>query len=322
MLQRAVGKLINQIPQALRGLAAQLSAAGPRLHLDPKVLAGVLAGLLGVTAAMLVPVVLGSRNPSWGHPWPLAKRLAPARTVSYETTMVAEQVKRKVYPYSIVPGGAEDLNQAKRFMADPAIKVHYASVAIAQLKQERLTTNLTGYVSYRWGEKIYWTAKKITLRAGETVFTDGTQIVRARCLNRYSALPMQPIRPHEPSEKVLDMPTEMPMTVYSFPRLPLLAPELPVPPGELTPTVPVLPVVLAPPVGKAPGGVWFPLIPIIPPIHRHPGSPPSGPVTPPVIPPVAVIPEPRYGWLLLAGFASVIVIRRLRGPAQRPKRQA
>jgi hypothetical protein len=232
--------------------------------------------------------------------------------------MVAEQVKRKVYPYSIVPGGAEDLNQAKRFMADPAIQVHYANVAISQLRQERLTTNLTGYVSYRWGEKIYWTAKKITLRAGETVFTDGTHVVRGRCLNRYSAVPMQPIRPHEPSEKVLDMPTEMPMTVYSFPRLPVLAPELPVPPGELTPTVPVLPVVLAPPIGKAPGGIWFPLIPIIPPIHRHPGSPPSGPVTPPVIPPVAVIPEPRYGWLLIAGFAVMIGIRLRRPSRPRP----
>jgi hypothetical protein len=281
--------------------------------LDPKVLAGVLFGLLSVTAGLLVPV-LASRKLPWRPALPVAKRLAPGTTVFYETTMVAGQVKRKVYPYSIVPGGADDLNQAKRFMADPAIQVHYASIAIAQLRQERLTTNLTGYVSYRWGEKIYWTAKQITLRAGETVFTDGTHIVRARCLNSYSAVPMQPIRPHEPSEKVLDMPTEMPMTVYSFPRLPVLAPELPVPPGELTPTVPVLPVVLAPPAGKTPGGIWFPLIPIIPPIHRHPGSPPSGPLPPPpVIPPVAVIPEPRYGWLLIAGFAAIIAIR-LRRP--------
>jgi len=230
--------------------------------------------------------------------------------------MVAEEVKRKVYPYSIVPGGAENVNQAKRFMADPGIKVHYANMNLTQLREERLTTNLTGYVSYRWGEKIYWTAKKITLHAGETVFTDGKNIVRGRCLNCYSALPMLPIRPHEPSEIVLDAPTEMPVTVYSFPRLPIMAAELPVPPSELTPTVPVLPVATAPPVGsvgKPPGGIWFPLIPIIPPIHHHPKHP-TNPTTPgiPLVPPVAVIPEPHYGWVLAVGFLAMMAVYRLR----------
>jgi hypothetical protein len=240
--------------------------------------------------------------------------------------MVVNQLKRKVYPYSIVPGGAEDLRQAKQSMTAPGIKEHYANVDLAQLKQVKLTENLSGYVSYRWGDKIYWTAKKITLHAGETVFTDGKNIVRGRCLNRHSALPMQPIRPHEPTEAILDVPIEMPVTVYTFPQLPLLAPVLPVPPGELTPTVPLL---TAGPstVGKtAGGGFWFPLIPIIPPIHHHhpssPGSPssptspggPSGPGTPvpPIIPPVAVVPEPRYVWVLGLGFLAMVLTVRLR----------
>jgi hypothetical protein len=276
-------------------------------------LAGVLAGLLSVAAVLLTPAIVSPSKLPWRYQAGLASRSSPNRTVSYETTMVTEQVKRKVYPYSIVPGGAENLNQAKRFMADPAIKVHYANMNLAELKQERLTTNLTGYVSYRWGEKIYWTAKKITLRAGETVFTDGAHIVRGRCLNCYSALPMLPIRPHEPSEIVLDSPVEMPVTVYSFPRLPVLAPELPVPPGELTPTVPVLPIATTPPAGKPPGGIWFPLIPIIPPIHHHPKRPTS-PTTPgvPQIPPVTVIPEPHYGWTLAAGFLAMVLTYRLR----------
>ena len=114
--------------------------------------------------------------------------------------MVVEQVKRKVYPYSIVPGGAEDLFAAKRAMSDPAIKAHYASVDLSQLKQVKLTANLSGYVSYRWGDKIYWTAKKITLRAGETGIHRRNAYRARRCLNCYSVLPMQPIRPHEPTE--------------------------------------------------------------------------------------------------------------------------
>ena len=112
--------------------------------------------------------------------------------------MVVREVKRKVYPYSIVPGGAEDVLQARHAMTEPAVKAHYANFDLSQLKQVKLAATLSGYVSYRWGDKIYWTAKKITLRAGETVFTDGTHVARGRCLNCYSALPMQPIRPTSP----------------------------------------------------------------------------------------------------------------------------
>jgi hypothetical protein len=246
--------------------------------------------------------------------------------------MVVEEVKRKVYPYSIVPGGAQDLHQAKVAMADPAIKAHYAGIDLVQLKQVKLTTNLTGYVSYRWGDKIYWTKKTLTLRAGETVFTDGTHIVRGRCLNCYSALPMLPVRPNEPSAKLMDTPVEMPVTVYSFPRLPVMAPELPIPPGELTPGVPVLPALVGSTAGKTPGGgFWFPLIPIIPPIHHHPSTPssptspgspglpgsPGGPGSPgspgsPGIPPVAVVPEPNFGWMLALGCLAMAVVYRLR----------
>jgi hypothetical protein len=230
--------------------------------------------------------------------------------------MVVEQVKRKVYPYSIVPGGAGDVREAKLAMTDPSVKTIYADVDLAHLKQVTLTENLSGYVSYRWGDHIYWTKKVLTLKAGETIFTDGTHIVRGRCLNCYSRLPMLPIRPTEPKEAVLDTPVEMPVNVYTFPKLPVMAPELPIPPGELTPAVPVF----APIVGTVAkgGGIWFPLIPIIPPIHHHPSSPPSTPgspgvppVTPPVTPPI-VVPEPQYGWLLIAGLLAMGIAHRLR----------
>jgi hypothetical protein len=274
---------------------------------------------------MLAPAIVPPPKLAW-HP---AQRLdLPSHEptlVGYETTMLEEQVNRKVYPYSIVPGGAENLLQAKRAMTDPAIKDHYADVNLSQLKEVKLATNLSGYVSYRWGEKIYWTSKPITLRAGETVFTDGQHIVRGRCLNSYSARRMLPIRPSEPTEKILDAPIEMPVMVYSFPKLPLFAPELPMPPEELTPGVPALAPAVLPTLAKVAtkGGFhWFPIIPIIPPIHHHhprspstPGSPisPTSPLVPPIVPPVAVVPEARYGWALLAGlFAIGLALRRLR----------
>jgi hypothetical protein len=279
-------------------------------------MAGVLACLLSLAAGLLTPAIVSPPRLPWHHP--SKQTIRAAAPVSYVTTMVMEQVKRKVYPYSIVPGGAEDVRQARQSMTEPAVQGHYANVDLSQLKQVKLTENLSGYVSYRWGEKIYWTAKKITLHAGETVFTDGKHIVRGRCLNCYSALPMQPIRPHEPTELAFDAPVEIPVTVYTFPLLPLFAPALPVPPGELTPVVPIIPAAVASIGGKTGGGIWFPLIPIIPPIHhRHPTSPgspgiPTGPIPPPVIPPVAVVPEPRFGWVVALGFLAMLLIHRLR----------
>lgn len=283
-------------------------------------IAAVLAGVVSVAASVLTPAVVSPPPLPWRTASNLEiRRTVPALPIRYVTTMVEQEVKRRVYPYSIVPGGAEDVRQARIAMTDPAVKAHYADVNLPGLKQVTLETNLVGYVSYRWGEKIYWTTKTLTLRAGEKVFTDGVHIVRGRCLNCYSAHPMLPTRPREPTEKAMDAPVEMPVTVYSFPKLPVLAPELPIPPGELTPVVPDIPRSLASVVGKAAGGrFWFPILPIIPPIHRHPSNPPSNPAiplvpgTPPVIPPVAIVPEPHYAWLLLAGFGVLIICRRRR----------
>lgn len=281
-------------------------------------LAGVTAGVASIAVALFVPVVVSPLAIAWRPHAKVGRRaLTP---IAYVTTMVATEVKRKVYPYSLVPGGAANVREAKIAMTEPANRVNYADMDLAQLKQVKLTANLSGYLSYRWGDKIYWTKKALTLRAGETIFTDGTHIVRGRCLNCYSARPMLPVRPNEPSAKVLDTPVEMPLTVYAFPKLPLIAPELPVPPEELTPTVPVLAPVLST-VGKtAGGGFWFPILPIIPPIHRHPKQPsppgsPQPPGSPPVIPPVAIVPEPRYGWLLLSGFLALLIYHKRRRAA-------
>lgn len=304
-----------QAPCAQKPAAPSL---GPRLW----TLAVVLVGLLGVSSSLIAAAVLTHQTLPWSGRLNLESRLASRqRPVIYETTMVLEQTARKVYPYSMVPGGALNLEEAKQAMNAPAIRANYANIDFARLKQVKLTENLSGYVSYRWGEKIYWTSKKLTLRAGETVFTDGVHLVRGRCLNCYSATPMLPIRPNEPTEKVLDTPVEMPVVAYSFPKLPVETPELPPPPGELTPIVPVLPPPTALTPGKTGGGFWFPLIPIIPPIHRHPGQPqpPSGPL-PPGTPPVVVVvtPEPNLQWLLAGLFLILMSIYGLRRPAASP----
>ena len=195
--------------------------------------------------------------------------------VIYTRTMLEERLTRKVYPYSIVPGGAETLYEAKRAMHDPATKVNYAGIDFTKLRLVKLKRNLTGYISYRSGEKIYWTSDELTLRVGETVFTDGVHLVRGRGLNVYSPDPMLPIWPNEPTEQVFDTSMELPVIAYSFPKLPVEALELPMRPEELTPAVPVFQPASPSMRGKTGGGIWFPLTPIIPPIQRHPPSIPT-----------------------------------------------
>ena len=226
--------------------------------------AALCVGVLSVLSASLaMGVIRHQRSQSRVS---LQKAVVRAnRNIVYQRSFVLEQETRKVYPYSIVPGGATSVEEAKLAMNRPDVRANYVNVNMVQLREVKLATNLAGYVSYRYGEKIYWTAKKLTLRAGETVFTDGVHIVRGRCLNCYSAVPMLPIRPTEPTEKALDTPVDVPLFAYKFPMLPVETPTLPPPLEELTPTVPILPVVTP---GTPGGGFWFPLIPIIPPIHN------------------------------------------------------
>src|ERR1700733_3454526 len=106
------------------------------LRLDLPKLAGVMIALLSLAAGLLTPAVVSPRSlPFRPHTALLFRRAIP---VSYVTSMVEQQIKRKVYPYSIVPGGAENVRQAKVSMSDPAIKDHYAGIDLTQLKQVKL----------------------------------------------------------------------------------------------------------------------------------------------------------------------------------------
>jgi hypothetical protein len=244
-------------------------------------------------------------------------RMIPA--VLTRRSVVVTEEKRKVYPYSIGAGGARTVQEAKRAMSDPAVQFHYAAFDLKNLRQVTLTSDLVGYVSYRYGDKIFWTTKKLRLKAGETVFTDGQHIARGRCLNCYSAMPMMPTRRTEPSESTLDSPVEVPLIALAFPNLPLPVAEPRILPGPHSEVAPVIPAGTGGGGGAAgghPGFGFFPILPIIPPIHRHHPTnntasnvvPP--PVTPsgPLPPPVTVVPEPDYVWMLIAAFLALAVL--------------
>ena len=104
------------------------------------------------------------------------------------------QLPRPVYPYSIVPGGIrskEELQNAAR--TDSTVANHYAALNIEALKPKTLSQDATAYVSFRKGGKVYWTSRRVTLKAGEQVFQGGEIAVRGRCGNQVSDQPRQPV---------------------------------------------------------------------------------------------------------------------------------
>ncbi len=106
---------------------------------------------------------------------------------------------RPVYPYSIVPGGVQDARELKWVAEhDPVVAAHYAGFDYDHARVVRLVLARTAYVSYRIGNKVYWTRHRITLHKGETVITDGKITARSRCANRVEEVPQQATSSSEP----------------------------------------------------------------------------------------------------------------------------
>ncbi len=116
--------------------------------------------------------------------------------------------RRVVYPYSIIPGGAESAAELRSAMAyDPVVAAHYAGFDLAKARVFRVQQARAVYVSYRRGDDVFWTSKKLRLAVGETLITDGQHISRTRCGNQISELPHTPVSPvDEPVPETLDTP--------------------------------------------------------------------------------------------------------------------
>ena len=102
------------------------------------------------------------------------------------------QAQRPVYPYSIVPGGVQDVKELKWVAEhDPIVAAHYAGFDYAHAQVVRLTLARTVYLSYRIGNNVYWTRRRVALKKGETLITDGRITARTRCGNQVKETPQQ-----------------------------------------------------------------------------------------------------------------------------------
>jgi hypothetical protein len=205
--------------------------------------------------------------------------------------------RRKVYPYSVIPGGVESAAELRNsVLHDPVVAKHYEDFAVEKTRVVRLNQNRSLYVSYRLGNRVFWSRKPMMLPKGETVITDGEHVARTRCGNRLSEVPAGPILAAGPE-------------LESAPEVAELFPALPVPgaPGALgPPELPGLPVPTSTPPttsGTPPGTLLPPgggvIVPPIVPVPR-------GGTTPPPVP----TPEPQTLLMLSAGLTGLWLARK------------
>jgi len=166
-------------------------------------------GVLAVCSACATTVALQYFSLPFLHSrhaaLPVVGREIPLnQAASLNQILAHSQQARPVYPYSVVAGGVEDVQELKWVAEhDPVVAAHYAGFNYARAQVVRLTLARTVYVSYRIGNKIYWTSHRITLRKGEKLITDGRMTARTRCANRVEETPQQqeasPVEP--PAQK-------------------------------------------------------------------------------------------------------------------------
>jgi PEP-CTERM motif len=115
----------------------------------------------------------------------------------------------RVYPYSVVPGGVrspEDLHQAS--LRDRVVGKHFSGFDFRRAKVVELGEPRLAYLSYRIGNKVFWTKKRVHLRKGEKLVTDGVISARTRCANQVSATPQNAVSAEEPPAETFEDPFE------------------------------------------------------------------------------------------------------------------
>lgn len=175
------------------------------------------------------------------EPSPQASEASRNQLIRTQQESLRQMENRPVYPYSVVPGGVKDARELKWAADhDPVVRAHYAGFDYNHARVVRLVLARTVYLSYRIGNKVYWTRHRVSLKKGETVITDGKITARTRCANRVEELPQQasssseppaakfeePVRP-EPGTAVAELPVPFQSALMNRPALPGLGPAPP-----------------------------------------------------------------------------------------------
>jgi hypothetical protein len=251
-------------------------------------------GLLFIGAATAVTWQFARQQPSSSVSYsaparvdrglPRSQRSDASSPANYsDSKSPARAAYRLIYPYSVIRGGVVNPDELKHAMEyDPVVSRHFRGFDYKRAHLVKLSAEKAMYVSYRIGDRVYWTRRKVLLHSGETLITDGTIVARTRCGNRVAEVPLGTGSPLEPSPD--DLEGAIPLR-YPVPAAPILATGNPAP------------VKLSPAVTPSPKHKGWWLIP--PPIYVPTGSSSSSGG------PLAVTPEPGSVLLISSGLAAV-----------------
>lgn len=164
-------------------------------------LVAVLLGSVACAAALLVACAPegSDRDPV------VARAAAHVAAVKVAEVPAAPGAARKVYPYSVIPGGVQSAAElAAQAKADPVVARHYTGFDLDKAHAATVARPRAVHVSYRKDGKVYWTSGTVMLAAGEAVFTDGSNEIRGRCGNRIADSLQMPVAANEPTAAQLD----------------------------------------------------------------------------------------------------------------------
>lgn len=115
--------------------------------------------------------------------------------------------RRPIYPYSVISGGVRSGYELKAAAGqDPVVALHYAGFDYAHARLVELLMERSVYLSYRIGNRVYWTRHRVKLHKGEKLLTDGKMTARTRCANRVEEAPQQESSRMEPPAAKFDEP--------------------------------------------------------------------------------------------------------------------
>ena len=152
-------------------------------------------------AVVLIAIIVDLREQA-SRPTPLPLDAVAAAPIP---DFLVTRVERPHYRHSVIAGGAYSRDELAAVMReDDVVAAHHEDIDIDRLQPVVTSSPRMAYVSYRLGDRVFWTRKPVHIPAGETLLSDGVREIRARCGNGVSDVAREPVSDVEPIAAELD----------------------------------------------------------------------------------------------------------------------
>jgi hypothetical protein len=172
--------------------------------ISPGFLSRVLLAAVALVAVAIVALIVSVAGGRGGDA-KRAEATGPGDRVEQANLREPGGDSRPIFKHSVIPGGVFTSEELQSALAQDAVAAsHYKNLNTNVVRTETVKQDRLAYVSYRKDDQIYWTKNKVRVKEGETILTDGTNEVRARCGNCISETPRFPVADAEPEAAELD----------------------------------------------------------------------------------------------------------------------